>query len=137
MKKVALYVCAAVLAVPAFAADHITPGKWKVTTEMQMVGMDMKMPANTMERCITKEEAENPEKSIAKGPRDASDCKIVDMKNDGGHVTWKMTCEKEQVKAEGDIKYEENSYKGTLHMVAQGHEMNMKMSAERVGDCSK
>ena len=83
----ALIVCS--LSTLAFAASPAKPGKWEMTMQMEMTGMPMKMPAHTVSYCLTKEEAENPEKLAPEGKN--SDCKRTDLKIDGNTVSWKIS----------------------------------------------
>src|SRR3954470_1959887 len=80
-------VCA--LALPLFAGP-MKAGKWQISVESKMAGMDMKMPPVSVEKCITPEEAENPQPPKMRG----DDCKIVDYKSDGSTGTWKNAWEK-------------------------------------------
>jgi len=74
-----LAVC--LLATSAFAADApknpMKPGKWEITTQMDMPGMQM--PPRTFTKCVTKEDAANVENAIPRGRNDSS-CKISDVK---------------------------------------------------------
>ena len=94
VRKLALYVCAVLMALPvvsnaASAASPMKAGKWKITTQMEMPGMPVKMPPITVETCVTKEQAENPEKSV---PEAGKDCKVSDYKINGNTVTWSVAC---------------------------------------------
>jgi hypothetical protein len=117
-------------------------GKWEVTTEMDMPGMPMKMPPMVATQCVTKEEADDPQKAVPKGGGgrgDDSKCKVSDYKVAGNKVTWTVKCEGEQaMTAKGEIEYTEDTYKGTQTMDMGGRgTMTMKMSAKRLGDCTK
>ena len=52
------------LSVSALAQSPRRDGRWEVKTEMEMPGMPMKMPAMTTTQCITKEQAEDPQRSV-------------------------------------------------------------------------
>jgi hypothetical protein len=136
VRKLSLYACAALLALPfaANAAGPATPGKWKITTEMEMPGMPMKMPPVTIETCITKEQAENPEGSI---PDAGKDCKIGDYKVTGNKVTWSVACPKQKLSGTGDITYTGDAYTGTMDMKMEDQQMKIKYTGKRVGDCDK
>ena len=126
------------LAVSLLAQGPRRDGNWEVKMEMQMAGMSM--PPQTVTQCVTAEEAADPQKALPQaGGRggNASDCKISDQKIEGNKVTWKMTCEREQMSGAGEIVYAGETYAGTMKINAQGQEMTMKYSAKRLGDCTK
>jgi hypothetical protein len=113
-------------------------GKWEVTTEMGMTGMPMKMPAHTFTYCLSKEDAENPERMAPEQQRKNSDCKRTDFSVSGNTVTWKVSCEKSKMTGEGKVTYGPDSYSGTMHMNMQnGNEMNAKYSGKYLGACDK
>src|SRR4051794_5439660 len=71
-------------------------GKWEITSQMEMampnMPQPMSMPPNTMTQCVTKEEANDPNKampSMPQGRRGAPppDCKVTDQKITGNTVT--------------------------------------------------
>ena len=118
MRKYTLALAAAaLLAVPAMAADHPgKAGKWQTKMEMEMPGMPFKMPPVTVDVCITEEDLKDPQKSV---PHDAkSDCKVGDYKVDGKTVSWTVDCPKQNMKGEGEITYTDNSYSGVMNMTS-------------------
>ncbi len=141
MRKIALYVAVAALAVPALAADApMKAGKWQMTSEMKMEGMDMKMPPMTFEHCVTPEEAEKTATTAPhKGKNDT--CKTTDYKIDGKVATWKLACEKPEATGEGKITYESDSFAEEMHLVmknpSSGETMKVdqKLTGKRSGDC--
>ena len=121
----ALAVPVAVLAGPAKA------GKWETTSEATVGGRAM--PARTTTHCITKEEADNAEKLVP--PSSRSDCKMSDVKVDGGTVSWKMTCDKSQMSGDGTITYKDASYTGHMNIKSPTMEVTVKYSGKYVGPC--
>jgi hypothetical protein len=117
-------------------------GKWEVSTEMEIPGMNMKMPPMVTTRCVTKDEASDPQKAMPKGRgRSGEDqnCKVGDYKIDGNKVTYSVKCEGAQpMSLVGEMIYAENTYTGTqkMDMGARGT-MTMKSTAKRLGDCEK
>lgn len=135
--------CLVVVAVCAsgaslFAADGPRrDGKWETTMRMEIPGLPIKMPAVKTVACVTKEDAENPEKSVPSASKEGS-CKVSDYQVDGQTVTWKFKCEgKNASTGEGTLTYSENAYDGEMIMETDGQEMTMKMSGKRLGDCEK
>ena len=129
-----LAVC--LLAIPAFADDApknpIKPGKWEVTTQMDMPGMQM--PARTFTKCITKEDTANLESAIPRGQRDSA-CKISDVKVEGSTVSWKMNCEDRHMSGDGKVTYEAEAYTGEMHVKSERGDMTLKYTGKRLGEC--
>ena len=135
-RKIAIALALCALPTAVFAASPVKPGKWEAKMQTEMTGMPIKIPPVTVTHCITKEDAENPEKLVPQ-QRKNNDCKFSDMKIDGNTVSWKMTCEKQQMTGEGHMTYNGDSYDGAMHMnMAQG-EMNVKYSGKYLGACDK
>ena len=146
MKLTNAAIVALVLTTPASVIAQEGPrkdGQWEVTVEMDMPGMPFKMPAQTAKRCVTKEEAEDPQKALPQAQTgrntNPNSCKVSDYKAVGNTVTWAMKCEPPQeMSGTGEITYTENAYKGTMKMqMAGGQAMTMKYSGKRLGDCVK
>jgi hypothetical protein len=138
VRKIALYAGAVLLALPmvASAASPMKAGKWQVTMEMDMPGLPMKMPPQTFTHCVTKEQAEDPQQSLPKAdPK--SDCKVQDYKINGNKVTWKVECPKTKMTGTGEATYANDSYTANIHMAMPDHEMTIKSTGKRIGDCEK
>jgi Protein of unknown function (DUF3617) len=142
IRKIALFVAVAALALPAFAASGpMRAGKWQITAETKMEGMDMKMPAMTFEHCVTPEEAEKSAAAPPKGQNDS--CTSSDFKIDGKVATWKLACEKPQMTGNGKITYGTDAFKEEMHMEMKdpssdkATDVTQKMSGKRVGDCDE
>ena len=114
-------------------------GNWEVKVEMQMPGMPMTLPPQTLIQCITPEEAKDPQRLLPpRGQgRGQSDCKVSDHKVDGNKVTWSMSCPSEGMSGTGEFVYADDSYAGTMKMNAMGQDMSMKYTAKRLGDCTR
>ena len=138
-RKIAIALALCALPMVASAASPAKPGKWEMTMQMEMTGMPMKMPAHTVTYCLTKEEAENPEKLAPEQQRKNSDCKRTDMKIDGNTVSWKISCEKSKMTGDGKVTYSGDSVDGSMHMsLSNGGEMNAKYSGKYLGPtCDK
>ncbi len=126
-------------------------GKWDVTVQMSMAMPDMpqgmNMPPQTMQQCITKEEANDPNKAIPTQPQGRRggpppDCKVTDQKVTGNTITAKMVCTGEMAgTGTMEMTYGADTYTGKMIMNTQARGMNMTMtmnySGKRVGDCVK
>lgn len=118
------------------AQAPVRDGRWEITTEMDMPGMPMKMPATKTTQCITKEQAADPNQSVPKSSR-GGDCKVSDYKVVGNKVTWNMACTgKEAMTGSGEITYGTDSYTGSMKMSSGGRDMTMNYTAKRLGDCT-
>ena len=138
IKKIAVVLAVCLLPTVAFAVSPAKPGKWQMTVQTEMSGMPMKMPAHTVEYCLTKEDVENAEKLAPEPQRKNSDCKRTDLKIDGNTVSWKISCEKSGMKGEGQMTYSGDSYTGGMHMtMPNGGEVNAKYSGKYLGACDK
>jgi hypothetical protein len=121
-----------------FAQGPRRDGTWEVKMEMDMPGMPMKMPAMTSTQCVTRADADNPQKMMPRGGKDQDQCTVSDYKVDGGRVTWAMKFEgKEPMTGAGDLLYTADSYTGTMKMDRAGQVTTMKYSGKRLGDCVK
>src|SRR5436853_853042 len=126
-----------------FAQEVRRDGKWEITQQMSMPGMQM--PATTITQCITKEDLADPQKQMQQPPQRGaaqSDCKVYDYKVDGNKVSMKMTCTTPQAMvATTEMTYGVDKYDGTMKMEmnrgGQQMTMNMKMTGKRLGDCTK
>jgi hypothetical protein len=115
------------------AAQAPVPGNlWETTTQMDMPGMGMSMPARTQQACLAKNSDQPPVSS----PPD-SDCTMSDVHSANGKTTWKMKCTgKQAMTGEGEIAYQgQDSYNGKMTMTMDAGTMTMKMSGKRLGDC--
>ncbi|MEO8381084.1 MAG: DUF3617 family protein [Acidobacteriota bacterium] len=140
MRKSVPYLFAALLTlslvVPVHAAANPQkPGKWKVTMEMVMPGMPMKMPPVNFEVCLTEDDLKDPQKAVPNDPR--SDCKVGDYKVDGNTVTWTVDCPKQKMTGTGEITFAPESYTGKMNMKMGEQEMSTKYSGKWMGACKK
>jgi len=132
------------LTLPLVAQEVRRDGNWEVKVEMSMPNMPtMNMPPMTMNQCITKEEAADPQKMVPPSGRGnaPSDCKMSDYKVAGNKVTFTVTCPSQNSSMSGEFLYGADKYDGTMKMdMARGGQtmtMNMKYSGKRLGDCVK
>lgn len=137
-----LLVAICALALPSFAAHPQKPGKWEMTSEVELPGMSMKMPPMTHTVCITKEDLEKPESMVPKptqrGGGERSDCKISDLKVDGSTVNWTVNCAGERpATGTGKITYAPDSYTGNMDMKMGEREVKVKYSGKYLGECDK
>jgi len=117
----------------ASAAPDMQPGRWEITSTMEMAGMAVSIPATRHTQCITSQDL------VPQQPQDNDQCRMLDQKIDGNTVTWKMECDTGggTMTSQGKIVYHGSSFDGS--MVASGGQMpsamTMKMTGKRIGSC--
>ena len=141
MRKSLPYVVALLLAMSlasfAFAADHPPqkPGKWRISVEMEMPGMPMKMPPITREMCVTEDDIKDPQKTVPNDPKNP--CKVGDYKVEGNKVSWTIDCPKQKTTSVGEMTFEPESYTGSTKMKIGDQEMTQKYTGKWLGTCDK
>jgi hypothetical protein len=127
------------LAMPA-AADpsKMQPGLWEITSEVDMPGMPMKLPPQTMQHCYTAADLEQGKNAVPQSQQ--SNCKVTDYKIDGNTATWEMECTgPTPMHGTGTMTTDATSYSGSMHSVMQGPNGNTEMTthwhAKRIGAC--
>ena len=99
----------------------------------------------TTTQCITKEQADDPQKFAAQPPGrggQENDCKVADYKVAGNKVTYTMKCTTPQeMTATGEMVYGDNKYDGVVKISmsrgGQTMDMTMKSTGKRLGDCAQ
>lgn len=130
-------VALAMLAVGAQAADHPQkPGKWKMTFQVEMPAMPVKIPPVTKEICITEEDLKDPAKSVPGGDPKMK-CDISNYKIDGKTVTWDVDCPQQKMKGHGEVAYTDDSFAGAVKMLMGEQEITTKFSGKWISECSK
>lgn len=118
----------------AFAQPDIREGMWEITTQLEMPGMPMQMPAVTYTQCLTQNDL------IPQDPRPDQECETIDYKIDGNTVTYKIECSSQgtQIRGQGSATYHGDTMSGSMKMTISGQE-RMEMSYEYsglwVGEC--
>lgn len=140
MKTIFAAALAVLTVVTLVAQSPIRPGRWEATMQMQMPGSPVQMPEMKSTRCVTPEDAKDPNRSLPSGPEgrvgQKSDCKTADYKVSGNTATWKMVCTSPQaMTGTGEMTFTDDSYTGTMTMDSPQGPMTMKMAGKRVGDC--
>ena len=123
----------------ALAGVSLHEGLWEITTQMEMQGMPMKVPARKHTQCLTKE---NMLKTmVPKEQARDEECKIIDQKISGDTLTWVMKCSGEDaMEVTGKTTYRGDTFEGTITMISNDpEEGQMKMinhiSGKRKGEC--
>lgn len=136
---VALLPLVALSPAPVSAAPAaMQPGLWEITMKMEMPGMPMAMPPQTVRHCYAKKDLEDNKKAIPQG--EDKNCQIKDMKINGTTTTWSMVCTGENaMTGSGTMTMSATSYSGSvkakMKQEGQTMEMNQSWTGKRVGDC--
>ena len=117
-----------------FAAPDMQPGRWEITSTLEMPGMAFSMPASKHIQCITADQI------LPQVQQENNKCQIVDQSMHGNIVTWQVQCESGggSMDSHGEITYHGDSFKGTV--VTNGSQMpsamTQKMTGKRIGPCN-
>ena len=118
---------------PVRAADEPPGILWQMTSQMEMVGMPMAMPPNTVKVCTAKEWTRPP-------PGGDQTCVNSDFTRVGNNkVTWTMQCSGQMpMTGTGEITFEgTDAYTGAITATAEGMSMTIKLSGKKLGTCEK
>jgi len=113
------------------------PGKWEITSSMQMPGMPSGMQAMSFThiQCLRSDEPvpEDP------NPTQQGNCRTQDMRIEGDTVTWKMVCDSEagKITSSGRITYQGTSFEGEVQTRIPGQNMEVtnQLQGRWVGPC--
>ena len=118
-------------AVHAGSGPEFREGNWEITVEIEMPGMNMKMPATTYTQCMKKE------RPVPQNDQPNQQCDIKDVKTMGNTVSWTMVCANPggTMTGKGKISYDKERMSGTMTMEGQGMQMISTYSGRRTGPC--
>ena len=136
LKKLFIFsiLCLLLSALQSWGLD-LNPGKYEITTKVEMKGMSGGMPPQTSTQCITKQDPVPVDSANAQG------CKITDMKVKGNTVTYTMECEQQgmKIKITGEMTYMGDTFEGSSKTVMGpaegGMTVNTKITGKRIGKC--
>ncbi len=121
---------------PALADPDLQEGNWEITINMEMEGLPFAMPPVTHNQCITRESL------IPDSSEPGQDCKILDHDVNGSTVSWRMQCDGDdgRMEGEGRITYAGSSYEGAVLMKVTGTsgevtQMKLKHQGRHTGPC--
>ena len=129
-----LFLLCTVTATTLVAQGPMRPGRWEVTTQLQMPNSPLKLPDMKSVQCVTPEQLKDPGSAL---PNAAPGCKVSDYKTTGTTVSWKMACAAPQnMSGSGELTFAGDTYTGTIKANTPQGDMAMKLSGKRVGDCT-
>lgn len=121
-----------VFPVSAFAAAAMKEGMWEITTKVDIPGIPVKVPPQTVKHCYTKEEVKDQKKVVAT----QKDCTVTDFRQSGNKVTWKMKCTGPNAGTmTGETIFKGDSFASTMITESKGQKTKAKVNAKRVGAC--
>ena len=128
----AFFILFALTSISFAGSVNFNPGKWEITSEMQMPG-GMKMPPNTITQSMTKTDI------VPQNTQPGQECVVTETKIVGNTVTWTMECKGQQgdMKGTGKLIYNGDTFEGEMVMIMSMGNMKItnKMSGRRIGDC--
>jgi len=134
MKRLLVCLLSVAMMLPAgaSAAETMREGLWEITSQSEMPGMPMKLPASTIRHCYTKEDVKDQKRMV----NTDKNCKLTDYKVTGNKATWAMVCTGQQSGTfSGETIFGKDAYTSTMKMKSQGYTMTMKVKAKRIGNC--
>lgn len=116
---------------PDLMAQAGTGSRYRVTSKMEMPGMGMSMPGQTVEVCGAKNE---PSQSMV--PADKN-CTVSDYRATGSKTSFRIVCTgRDALEGTGEFEMIANGYRGKMDMTAEGQRMIMRFEGARIGDCN-
>jgi hypothetical protein len=127
----------------------LSPGMYEFTSTMDMQlppDMAAKLPPqalammqkpNVTQHCISQSDVDHVSQQIAQGQSNQpQSCQITEHSVSGGQVKFTSQCAKRVAHFEGT--FASDSFQGTMVSTSdKGQTVTVKMSAHRIGDCSK
>jgi hypothetical protein len=111
------------------------PGKWEITSKVEMPGMPAPMPPVSVTQCMTEQDPV-PTKSAG-----SESCQVKELKIEGNSASWKMKCNQPGGEAEGtgQITYHGDRFEGTTKMSVGPPEAKVvvttKITGRRISAC--
>lgn len=127
----------------------LTPGMYEFTSiadiqlppdvaaKMPPQALAMMQKPNVSQHCITQADVDHVSQQIAQGrPNQPQNCQVIERSVSGGQVKFTSKCEHNTAHFEGT--FGSDSFQGTVVSTSdKGQTVTVKMSAHRIGDCSK
>jgi len=109
----------------------LNEGRWEITTKVKMQGMEI--PPQTFTQCITKNDMVPQDNN----PDQQGKCSVSDIKTTGNTVSWTVACTTDggEIKGEGKITYQGDSFTGESTTEMRGMVIVTEMSGKRTGPC--
>lgn len=138
LKIVFLVVCSGLIVASCSSSSkgpNMTPGKWEISTRIEMKNMPFPIPPMSFTQCLTQDDL-IPQDS--KGPGEQP-CKITASTTKGDTVSWTVVCDTPQGQStsSGAITYRGENFEGEIIVEAGAgmEKMIQKMTGKRIGPC--
>lgn len=122
-------------------ADMMAPGLWEMNVQMQMEGVPMSMPAQTLRKCITQVTLDKSHGLLKPQTHGNITCNPTSMDRSGNTIHWTMACSGQgEMQMDGTVAFDSrDAYHSTVHMNGsmQGHPIRMIQTTQgkRIGEC--
>ena len=131
--KCALMAAGMTAAAAVAQQPNIKDGMWEVTTTMDMEGMPGGRQPQTMQHCVTPQDAKDPA-GMSRGMDKGGQCQVTDHKVTGNTATWKLTCKGEgAMTGTGTATYGGTTYSMTSTTTMNHGGKTMKMTVNQTG----
>jgi hypothetical protein len=122
------------------AAPYMKDGLWEMAVKVEMPGMPGNMPTNTVQRCMSAKDFQDPRKTTPDTSGGSTQCGVSNYRVQGNTATWEMACKgKEQMKGTGTMTFEGERYTGvnrmTMSQDGQSTKMTMNYAGRYLGPC--
>lgn len=131
------------LTAPGASAADIAPGNWALSVETRAAASPDFAPAPyTVNQCLTEQDGHDPSRLLGgMANPGASDCTYTEKSFSGSTFRFKMICAGSfGIQSSGEISYSATTMEGNITSVAkvlgQAAELQTKISAQRLGDCT-
>ena len=137
-----LIIVAVLVAIPASAAE-IEPGIWEFTVNVRAHGLGAFQPKPgpmVSQRCITREQAENPAKLLADaGAR--GECQFSNQRKTGIQFSFDVRCTAPlPMQGSGTVRYAREAMEGDLDLTGEMQGMRFQtrshLNGRRLGPCN-
>jgi hypothetical protein len=107
-----------------------------VAAKMPPQALAMMQKPRVAQRCITQTDLDHVSQQLSQGSSPNESCKVTDHRIVGNQVTFTSQCPRGTLHFEGT--FASDSFQGTVVSAGeQGRNVTVKISARRVGDCSR
>lgn len=126
--------CFSLIASSSWALDF-NPGKYEISSRVEMPGMPGAIPPQTMTQCMTDKDI------VPISNSDIQGCKLSDVKQTETSVSWTMQCHQQgqNINGTGKVIYHGDTFEGTIITNLGPDSGNMTMTTvitgQRISDC--
>ena len=151
-RRIITFAFCVLFAAPLLSQDQMRPGRWEITTRLEMLGSPFKYPSSTNARCVTAEQARTPVDTVwlITVSRSRPTCTNSNYRTEGNTLTWKEACSdgvNHPTTGDGEMVFTGDSFtaKVTLTIppgtvgssMPDGPNAIMHHSGKRTGDCAQ